>query len=82
MADPYPRYRLLPRGGPRSGWAAEWVPFLLALIAGAGLLFVLARHSPVFTVPEALPASGAIQAGEGGGHSGAKAQHGSADQVQ
>ncbi len=75
MADYRTRFRQA-RGAPRSGWA-EWGPFLLAIIAGAGLLFVLARHSPMFTVPKPLPASGSVhQADASGGHASGKEQQG------
>jgi hypothetical protein len=81
MTDYRSRFRPA-RSAPRSGWA-EWGPFLLALIAGAGLLFVLARHSPWSTVPKPLPASGAVHQGEpSGGHSNEKNQQGSADQPE
>ncbi len=78
MTDYRTRYREA-RSVSRDGWA-EWGPFLLALLAGAGLLLLLARHSPLFTVPQALPASGAIHQGDAsGGHSGGKEQQGSSD---
>jgi hypothetical protein len=42
--------------GPHSAWA-EWGPFVLAIIAAAGLLFMIARTSPIFEGPDPLPAS-------------------------
>jgi len=76
MTDYRTRFRQA-RGATDSGWA-EWGPFLLALIAGEGLLFVLAQHSPLFTVPTALPASGSVhQADPSAGHASGKAQQGS-----
>jgi hypothetical protein len=54
MADRI-RYRLYAPRRARSS-LAEWGPFLLALIVGACLLFMLARQSPVFTVPATLQA--------------------------
>jgi hypothetical protein len=78
MTDYRTRYREA-RSVSRAGWA-EWGPFLLALLAGAGLLLLLARHSPLFTVPQALPASGAIHQGDASGeHSGGKEPQGSPD---
>ncbi len=49
------RYRFFaPRS--RSRWA-EWGPFLLALIVGAGLLLAVALTSPIFSGPAPLPDS-------------------------
>jgi len=44
---------------------------------------VLAQHSPIFTVPKALPATGAIQQGGGSAeHSGGKEPQGSPDPLE
>lgn len=56
MTDCRSRYRLHTLGNPRSGWA-EWGPFLLAVVAGACLLFVLAVHSGAFSLPHTVPTS-------------------------
>jgi hypothetical protein len=42
----------------------EWGPFLLAVIVAAGILFVLASNSPIFSGPKPLPATDAPSTGQ------------------
>jgi hypothetical protein len=63
----------------RSGWA-EWGPFILAVMAGAGLLFMLARQSPILSGPDPLPASHSPH--PSAGHGDATSQQPSADHPQ
>ena len=57
------RYRSQTR--PRSA-LAEWIPFVLAIVASAALLFMLAKQSPVFSTPAPLE-TGQVHSGGGGG---------------